>query len=68
VRQTGFIAAACRSNPTAAGVQTVRLPGEQALARRRQAHAAGLHLYSGIMDALAPWAERFQVVPPAPAH
>jgi LDH2 family malate/lactate/ureidoglycolate dehydrogenase len=68
VRQTGFIAAACRSNPAAAGVKTVRLPGEQGLARRRQAHAAGLQLYPGIMDALAPWAERFQVIPPAPAH
>ena len=68
VRQTGFIAAACRSNPAAAGGEAVRLPGEQGLARRRQAHAAGLQLYPGIMDALAPWAERFQVIPPAPAH
>jgi LDH2 family malate/lactate/ureidoglycolate dehydrogenase len=67
VRQTGFIAAACRRNPPAPGAATVRLPGEQGLARRRQARSAGVHLYPGIMDALAPWAERFDVVTPAPA-
>ena len=68
VRQTGFIAAACRSNPPVAGVEAVRLPGEQGLARRRQARAAGVPLYPGIMDALVPWAERFEVVPPVPTH
>jgi LDH2 family malate/lactate/ureidoglycolate dehydrogenase len=47
VRQTGFIAAACRRNPPAPGLEAVRLPGEQALARRRQAGAAGVRLYRG---------------------
>lgn len=67
VRQTGSIAAACRRSPPAPGVEAVRLPGEQGLARRRRAWAEGLHLYPGITEALAPWAERFDVVPPAPA-
>jgi LDH2 family malate/lactate/ureidoglycolate dehydrogenase len=67
VRQTGFIAATCRRSPPAPGMEAVRLPGEQGLARRRRARAEGLHLYPGIMEALAPWAERFDVVPPAPA-
>jgi L-lactate dehydrogenase len=67
VRQTGFIAAACRRSPPAPGIEAVRLPGEQGLARRRRARAEGLHLYPGIMEAPAPWAERFDVVPAAPA-
>jgi hypothetical protein len=33
-----------------------------------QARTAGLHLYPGIMDALAPWGERFEVAPPAPTR
>jgi LDH2 family malate/lactate/ureidoglycolate dehydrogenase len=68
VRQTGFIAAACRRNPPVPGVEAVRLPGEQALARRLQARAAGVRLYPGIMEARAPWAERLDVVAPARAH
>ena len=67
VRQTSFIAAACRTNPPAPGVDAVRLPGAQALARKRHALAAGLSLYPGIMTALEPWAEKLDVALPAPA-
>ena len=67
LRQTSFIAAACRSNPPAPGVAAVRLPGEQGLARKRQALAAGVRLYPGVLAALEPWAEKLEVALPAPA-
>ncbi len=65
-RQTGFIAAACRRNPPAPGVQSVRVPGELSLARKRQALEQGVRLYPGILEALRPWAERLDVAPPRP--
>jgi LDH2 family malate/lactate/ureidoglycolate dehydrogenase len=64
VRQTGFIAAACRRNPPAPGVQAVRLPGELGLARKREALERGVRLYPGIMDGLRPLAAQLGVAPP----
>jgi LDH2 family malate/lactate/ureidoglycolate dehydrogenase len=61
VRQTSFIAPACRSNPPGPGVEAVRLPGEQGLARKRQAPTDGPRLYPGIMAALEPWAEKLEL-------
>jgi LDH2 family malate/lactate/ureidoglycolate dehydrogenase len=66
VRQTGFIAAACRRNPPAPGVQAVRLPGELSLARKRQALEQGVRLYPGIMAGLRPLAAELGVAPPGP--
>jgi LDH2 family malate/lactate/ureidoglycolate dehydrogenase len=63
-RQTAWTAAACRANPPAPGVERVRLPGEQGLARKRRALAEGVQLYPGIMDALRPWAEKLGVAAP----
>ncbi len=65
-RQTGWIANACRTTPPVPGGEPVRLPGERALARKRQALANGLVLHPGIMDGLRPRAERLGVTPPAP--
>ena len=64
VRQTGYIAEACRSNPPAPGIDAVRLPGERALLLKRQALADGVRLYPGIMSALQPWAGQLGVAPP----
>jgi LDH2 family malate/lactate/ureidoglycolate dehydrogenase len=64
IRQTSFIAAACRGNPPAPGVQAVRLPGELSLARKRQALKRGVRLYSGIMEGLRPLAAQLGVAPP----
>ncbi|MGH6961415.1 MAG: hypothetical protein ACREE7_13090, partial [Dongiaceae bacterium] len=66
IRETGWIAAACRNNPPAPGVAAVRLPGQQALANKRAALKDGVVPYPGIMDALKPWAEKLKVSPPKP--
>ena len=55
IRQTSWLAAACRANPPRPGVSAVRLPGEQGLARKRAALANGLALHPEIMDNLRPW-------------
>ena len=66
VRQTSFVAEACRATPPRAGFDRVRLPGERGLARRAAQLAAGVELYAGVMPALAPWAAKLGVAPPAP--
>jgi LDH2 family malate/lactate/ureidoglycolate dehydrogenase len=59
-----------------AGVAAILIEGDLlfhtthglALATPYLARTTGRHLYPGIMDALAPWAKRFEVVPSAPTH
>ncbi|MFX4219552.1 MAG: Ldh family oxidoreductase [Thalassobaculum sp.] len=65
-RQTDTLAELCRSNPPRPGVEKVRLPGDGAMARKRTALAEGVELYPGIVDALAEWAGKLDVTPPAP--
>ncbi len=52
LRQTGWLADACRTNPPRPGVEAVRLPGQNAAARKRAALADGLELYPGIIEGL----------------
>jgi LDH2 family malate/lactate/ureidoglycolate dehydrogenase len=66
VRQAEFIARQCRDNPPRPGVDAVRLPGERALARRREQLAHGVQLHESILPALAPWAQRLAVALPEP--
>jgi LDH2 family malate/lactate/ureidoglycolate dehydrogenase len=65
-RQTAWLAHACRTSTPRPGVEAVRVPGEQGFARKRRALVEGVPLFESIMPALAPWAERFGVAPPAP--
>lgn len=65
VRQAEFITAQCRHNPPRPGVDAVRVPGERALARRREQLARGLQLHDSILPALEPWAQRFDIALPA---
>lgn len=65
-RQIGWIAAACRSNPPAPDHGAVRLPGDQALDNKRRAIGEGVSLHRAIMPALAPWAKKYGLDPPAP--
>ena len=61
VRQTAWLAQACRENAPRPGIERVRVPGENAMARRRAALAGGVEMYPGIIDALKPFAEKFGV-------
>lgn len=65
LRQTTWLADACRANPPADPAQPVRLPGALALARKRKAEAEGLVLDPAILPALRVLAARFGVALPA---
>ncbi|MDM9624321.1 Ldh family oxidoreductase [Rhizobium sp. S152] len=61
LRQTGWLTDACHANPPRPGVTRVRLPGENGLARKRQAERDGVVLHPAIMASLKPHAERLGV-------
>ena len=65
-RQTAWLAQACRNTAPRPGVDAVRVPGDQALARKRAALVDGVPLFPSIVPALTPWAERFDVRLPEP--
>jgi len=67
-RQTEWIAAACRCNRPRPGFERVRLPGERGLDRRAAQLADGVELHAGIMEGLAPWADRLGVAAPEPVR
>jgi L-lactate dehydrogenase len=64
LRQTTWLAEACRNSPPRPGVERVRLPGESALARKWDALASGVTPYAGIIEGLRPSAERLGVPMP----
>ncbi len=64
-RQTERVAELCRTTPPRAGFDGVRLPGASGLRRRADQLAQGVALHPSIMPALAPWAGKFGVAPPA---
>jgi len=64
LRQTGWLTEACRSSIPLPGSAPVRLPGQAALARKREAVAEGVKLYPGILSALLAEAEKLGVTPP----
>jgi LDH2 family malate/lactate/ureidoglycolate dehydrogenase len=64
-RQTEQVAAACRATPPRRGFERVRLPGEAGLRRRGEQLAHGVELHPAILPALAPWADKLAVAPPA---
>lgn len=64
-RQIDHIVEACRAGPPRPGVAEVRLPGQAAMAKKRQAMAEGVALHPSIMPALLPWADRLGVEAPA---
>ncbi|SEQ75171.1 L-lactate dehydrogenase [Faunimonas pinastri] len=66
LRQTGWLADACRANPPRPGIERVRLPGEAALRRKREALSDGVTLHPGIVDGLKPHADRLGVTLPSP--
>ena len=66
VRQTSWIADACRATPPRPGIERVRLPGEAGLRRREKQLRDGVALYPAIMPALTDWANKLGVTPPDP--
>jgi L-lactate dehydrogenase len=64
IRQTSFLADACRKIPPREGVERVRLPGEASLQRRCEQLQNGVELYPRIMPALEPWAKKLKVAFP----
>ncbi len=63
VHQTEWIANAHRAAPPRDAQRPLRLPGAHALAGLRRARSEGLTPRAEIMAALAPWAQRFGIVP-----
>ena len=66
VREATRLAELCRATPVAPGAPPVRLPGERALARRKEQLAQGVSLHPTALAKLAPWAEKLGVPVPAP--
>jgi LDH2 family malate/lactate/ureidoglycolate dehydrogenase len=64
-RQTSWLVDACLRNPPRPGVERVRVPGENAMKRRRAAMEAGVELSPAIVTAIRPYAERLGVAFPA---
>jgi LDH2 family malate/lactate/ureidoglycolate dehydrogenase len=63
--ETGWLADACRAARVADGAPAVRLPGERAMQRMRDASANGVELFPGIMSRLEEWAAKLGVNAPA---
>jgi L-lactate dehydrogenase len=64
LRQTGWLVRACRNTPPRPNIGRVRIPGEDALQKKRRALAHGVVPYPGVIEALRPWAERLAVPMP----
>ena len=65
-RETTYFAKTCRQSKTRPHGSPVRMPGDDAQARRRQQLERGIILHPGIMPALQPWAEKLGVKIPKP--
>ena len=63
-RQTEYLVQACRRSSPRPGVDRVRVPGENAMAHKRDVQEHGVVLYPGVLDALRPFADEFRVEMP----
>lgn len=63
-RETGWLAQACRDSAPMAGVESVRTPGQAAMARRADAMENGVTLYPGIMESALELAGKLGVTTP----
>jgi L-lactate dehydrogenase len=60
-RQMDEVARQCHASRPAQAGRPVRLPGEKGFALAQEQRARGVKLYPGIMEALAPWAQKWKV-------
>ena len=65
-RQSQWTVDACHANKPMPGVARVRVPGENAFARQRQAALEGVPVADGVMTALVPLVKKFGLTLPAP--
>jgi LDH2 family malate/lactate/ureidoglycolate dehydrogenase len=65
VRQTEWLANACRATPPRAGFDRVRLPGEAGLRRREKQLREGIDLYPSILPSLTSWSEKLGITLPS---
>jgi LDH2 family malate/lactate/ureidoglycolate dehydrogenase len=63
-RQMDWTASACRATPPLRAADTVRVPGERAMALRRAAYSDGVPLSASIIQNLEPWASPLGVGQP----
>jgi L-lactate dehydrogenase len=66
-RQMDWLVDACHDATPRPGVDRVRLPGENGMARFREQRANGIQLHPTIMPALAPWCAKLGVTAPSTA-
>jgi L-lactate dehydrogenase len=66
LRETEWMAEACRTNPTKPGSPPVRLPGSRALRLRAEQLEQGITLYPTILPSLQPWSEKLGIPLPTP--
>jgi L-lactate dehydrogenase len=66
IRETEWLAEACRTTPTKVDEPPVRLPGHRALQLRAEQLEKGVALYPTIMPALKPWADKLDIPLPTP--
>lgn len=66
VRQTDWIAEACRSNPPREGFSSVRMPGDRGLALRKEQAANGIALHPSIPPQLVKCSQPYAIEFPHP--
>jgi LDH2 family malate/lactate/ureidoglycolate dehydrogenase len=68
-KQMDWLVGACRQSRVTPGAPSVRVPGDRALAMKRDQIANGIALHLSIIEVMQTWAERFGVpMPEALAH
>jgi LDH2 family malate/lactate/ureidoglycolate dehydrogenase len=68
MRQTDWIADACRSNPPRPGVESVRMPGDRGLARWQEQMRDGITLHPTIPPMLEECGQRYAMDFPTPVE
>jgi len=66
VQDTSALAEQCRISRPRPGFDSVRMPGDMALALRHKQMSEGIDLYPSIMPDLVKWASKLGVAPPQP--
>ena len=66
-RQIDHIVSRCLANRPISENAPVRLPGQNAIRKRKASLENGVQLYPGIMEALQPWSQAYGVTPPVAA-